>query len=90
VYYVSIVSVLATTTKHTSKVPIGVDGVRSLREEAGPDAVLVAAAGITLETAPLVLEAGANTVAVSAALFRSADPAAEFRKWEDALRGIGI
>ena len=32
-----------------------------------------AAAGITLETAPLVLAAGATTVAVSAAIFRAAD-----------------
>jgi thiamine-phosphate pyrophosphorylase len=56
-----------------------------LREQAGPDVVLVAAAGITLETASLVLAAGANTVAVAAAIFRAADPAAEFRKWLAAL-----
>jgi len=42
---------------------------------------LTAAAGITLDTSPLVLAAGATTVAVSAAIFRADDPAAEFRRW---------
>jgi thiamine-phosphate pyrophosphorylase len=79
--YFSIGPVFATTTKQTDKAPIGVRGVRKLREEAGPDAVLVAAAGITLETAREVLAAGANTVAVAAALFSAADPAAEFVRW---------
>ena len=52
-----------------------------MREKAGPGPVLVAAAGITLETAQEVLAAGASVVAVAAALFRKADPAAEFRRW---------
>jgi thiamine-phosphate pyrophosphorylase len=83
--YFSIGPVFATTTKQTSKAPIGIEGVRLLRTEAGPDAVLVAAAGITLATAPQVLEAGASVLAVAAALFRAADPAAEFRRWVVAL-----
>jgi thiamine-phosphate pyrophosphorylase len=83
--YFSIGPVFATTTKETSKAPIGIEGVRRLRQEAGPDAVLVAAAGITLDTAPLVLAAGATTAAVAAALFRATDPAAEFRRWIVAL-----
>src|SRR6266567_20931 len=77
--YFSIGPVFATTTKQTEKRPIGIEGVRRLREEAGPGAVLVAAAGITMETAPAVLAAGASTVAVAAALFTKPDPAAEFR-----------
>jgi thiamine-phosphate pyrophosphorylase len=83
--YLSIGPVFATTTKHTDKIPIGVEGVRKLRDEAGPEPVLVAAAGITLETAPLVLAAGASTVAVAAGLFRKPDPAAEFRRWVEVL-----
>jgi thiamine-phosphate pyrophosphorylase len=79
--YLSIGPVFPTTTKETSKSPIGPEGVRRLRDEAGPDIVLVAAAGITLATARAVLEAGANTVAVSAAIFRAPDPASEFRRW---------
>lgn len=78
--YLAIGPVYPTTTKQTTKLAIGPEGVRRLREQAGPDAVLVAAAGITLATAPAVLEAGASVVAVSAAIFRAADPAAEFRR----------
>jgi thiamine-phosphate pyrophosphorylase len=79
--YIAIGPVYPTTTKQTKTTPIGLEGVRRLRLAAGPDRVLTAAAGITLETAPLVLAAGASTVAVSAAIFRGEDPAAEFRRW---------
>lgn len=83
--YWSIGPVFPTTTKETAKSPIGIEGVRRLRAQAGPEPVLVAAAGITLETAAAVLDAGASVVAVSAALFRTPDPAAEFRRWIAAL-----
>ena len=79
--YWAVGPVYMTTTKQTSKAPIGPEGVRRLREQAGPGRILTAAAGITLDTAPLILAAGASAVAVSAAIFRAADPAAEFRKW---------
>ena len=81
VNYFAIGPVYPTTTKQTRTTPIGLEGVSRLRIAAGPDRVLTAAAGITLETAPLVLAAGATTVAVSAAMFRAKDPAAEFRRW---------
>jgi thiamine-phosphate pyrophosphorylase len=84
--YFAIGPVFATTTKQTTKQPIGVEGVHRLREQAGPEPVFTAAAGITLETAALVLEAGATTVAVAAAIFRTADPAAEFRRWNERLK----
>lgn len=87
--YFAIGPVFATTTKQTDKAPIGVEGVRKLRAAAGDDVILTAAAGITLETAPLVLEAGASAVAVAAAIFGAADPAAEFRKWNEVL-GVRI
>ncbi|HEV2486454.1 MAG TPA: thiamine phosphate synthase [Terracidiphilus sp.] len=83
--YLAVGPVYLTTTKLTSKAPIGPEGVRKLREQAGPGRVLTAAAGITLDTAPAVLAAGANAVAVSAAIFRTTDPAAEFRKWKAVL-----
>ncbi|HEV2215131.1 MAG TPA: thiamine phosphate synthase [Terracidiphilus sp.] len=83
--YFAIGPVFTTTTKLTDKAPIGTEGVRRLRAEAGPDIVLTAAAGITLANAPAVLEAGATTVAVSAALFSADDPAHEFRRWLLAL-----
>ena len=83
--YFAIGPVFTTTTKQTDKRPIGVDGVRRLRAEAGPDVVLTAAAGITLDTAPRVIEAGATTVAVAAGIFATEDPAAEFRRWRERL-----
>lgn len=83
--YWSIGPVFATTTKETSKQPIGIEGVRRLRAQAGPSPRLVAAAGITLQTAVEALDAGASAVAVAAALFRTANPAAEFRRWSAAI-----
>ncbi|MDR3737055.1 MAG: thiamine phosphate synthase [Acidobacteriaceae bacterium] len=79
--YFSIGPVGHTTTKETAKAPIGIEGVRRLRAEAGPVPVLSAAGGVTLELAPALLEAGASIVTVSAAIFRSPDPAAEFCRW---------
>jgi thiamine-phosphate pyrophosphorylase len=73
--------VYPTRTKQTLKAPIGLEGVRRLRAQAGEGTVLVAVGGITLSTAPAVLEAGASVVAVSEALFHQPDPAVEFRKW---------
>jgi thiamine-phosphate pyrophosphorylase len=79
--YLSIGPVYSTRTKQTTKAPIGPEGVRTLRTEAGPGPLLVAVGGITLGTAAEVLAAGADVVAVSEALFRQPDPAAEFRRW---------
>jgi thiamine-phosphate pyrophosphorylase len=84
--YLAVGPVFTTTTKKTDRPPIGVEGVRRMRALAGPLRVLTCAAGITLETAPLVLDAGATTVAVSAAIFRAADPAVEFQRW---MRRLG-
>ena len=84
--YLAIGPVFPTVTKHTTKPPIGIEGVRKLRAEAGPNVVLSAAAGVTLDTAPAVLTAGATMVAVSAAIFRTADAAAEVRRWLTQLR----
>jgi thiamine-phosphate pyrophosphorylase len=84
--YLAVGPVFETRTKHTEKHPIGIEGVRKLREQAGHGAVLSAAAGITFETAPAVLQAGATMVAVSEAIFRAENPAAEFRRWLQHLR----
>ncbi|MEI9969736.1 MAG: thiamine phosphate synthase [Terracidiphilus sp.] len=83
--YLSIGPIFPTTTKETTKNPIGVAGVRKLREQAGPNVVLVAVGGVTLETVPEILAAGASVIGVSAAIFRAKDPAAEFRRWLHAL-----
>jgi len=83
--YFSVGPVFSTRTKQTSKAPIGVEGVRRLRAQAGVGPILVGVGGITLATAAAVLAAGADVVAVSEALFGRADPAEEFRKWVDEL-----
>lgn len=87
--YLAVGPVYPTTTKQVSKAPIGPEGVRHLRQQAGPGRILSAVAGITLDTAPLVLEAGASMVAVAAALFGAPDPAAEFRRWKAVLGQFG-
>ena len=79
--YFSIGPIGTTRTKQTTKAPIGVEGVRRLRAEAGNGPVLVAVGGITLANAAAVLQAGASVVAVAGALFRNADPAEEFGRW---------
>lgn len=84
--YLAIGPVFETRTKHTDKRPIGVEGVRRLRQQAGSTATLSAAAGITFDTAQSVLDAGASMVAVAEAIFRTDDPAAEFRRWIQHLR----
>jgi thiamine-phosphate pyrophosphorylase len=84
--YFSVGPVFQSQTKQTARGPIGEDGVRKLRAEAGPKPVLVAVGGVTIETAPALLAAGATTVAVSAAIFREEDPVAEFRRWMDELK----
>jgi thiamine-phosphate pyrophosphorylase len=83
--YFSIGPVFDTVTKQTTKPRIGVEGVRRLRQEAGPSAVLVAIGGIKLEVAPAIFAAGASVVALAGAIFRAADPAAEFRRLKAAL-----
>jgi thiamine-phosphate pyrophosphorylase len=83
--YLAVGPVFTTTTKHTDKPPIGIEGVRRMRALAGPDRVLSCAAGVTLATAPEVLAAGGSMVVVSQAIFGAEDPAAEFRRWLAAL-----
>lgn len=84
--YFSIGVVYPTRTKKVTAPPIGIEGVRHLREQAGPGPVLVAIGGITPPRAAAVLAAGATVLAVAGGLFRQPDPAAEFRKWMAELK----
>jgi thiamine-phosphate pyrophosphorylase len=79
--YFSIGPVFPTRTKQTTKTPIGMDGVRRLRDEAGAGPVLAAVGGITLANAAEALGAGATMVAVAGGIFRQKEPASEFRRW---------
>jgi thiamine-phosphate pyrophosphorylase len=79
--YLAIGPAYPTTTKQTTRAPIGPEGVRKMRALAGPKRVLTTAGGITLATAPLLLAAGATSVAVASAIFNTPDPVATFRRW---------
>jgi len=83
--YFSVGVVFPTRTKLVTKPPIGIEGIRHMRQLAGPAPRLVAIGGITLETAVSALDAGADVIAIAGALFRQPDPAAEFRKWKSLL-----
>jgi thiamine-phosphate pyrophosphorylase len=85
--YLSIGPVFSTRTKQTSKKPIGPEGVKWLRAQAGTGPVLVAVGGVTRATAVKVIRAGADVVAVSEGIFGQPDPAAEFRAWLAELEG---
>lgn len=61
--YIAIGPVFGTKTKENPDPVVGLDGVRMARQMVGETA-LVAIGGITLETAPAVLAAGATSVAV--------------------------
>ena len=72
--YVAIGPVFATPTKENPDPVVGLEGVRRVREAVGARP-LVAIGGITPESAPLLLEAGADSVAVIGALLAPGDPA---------------
>jgi thiamine-phosphate diphosphorylase len=66
--YIAVGPVFDTSSKERPDPVVGLEGVRRVREAIG-DVPLVAIGGVTAETAPAVLEAGADSVAVIGALF---------------------
>lgn len=79
VTYVAIGPVFASSTKTSGWPPVGLDLVRRAAALAGGRPI-VAIGGITLETAPSVIEAGAASVAVIGDLM-GPDPAARVREY---------
>jgi len=80
--YVAIGPVFGTATKETGYDRLGLEPVRHAAERAASRAKpLVAIGGITLETAPGVLRAGAAAVAVITDLVANGDPAARVRAY---------
>ena len=67
VSYLAIGPIFETGTKANPDPVVGLDGLRAVRNAIG-DMPLVAIGGITLENAPEVIEAGANSVALINAL----------------------
>jgi thiamine-phosphate pyrophosphorylase len=74
VTYIAIGPVFGTATKDTGYEPVGLERVREAARIAAGRPV-VAIGGITLETAPHVIAAGASSVAVIGDLLTNGDPA---------------
>ncbi len=77
--YLAIGPIFETSTKTSGRNPLGVEGARAVR--AVVKKPLVAIGGITLETAPALLEAGMDGLAVISALKRGGDLEAVARAW---------
>ena len=82
--YVAIGPVFDTSSKENPDPVVGLEGVRRVRAAIGT-LPLVAIGGVTLESAPSVLEAGADSVAVIGALLNTSDPAEITRRTRDFL-----
>jgi thiamine-phosphate pyrophosphorylase len=82
--YIAIGPVFPTETKKNPDPVIGLEGVSEARRLTSKP--LVAIGGITLENAPLVMQAGANAVAVASDLLRAADIEERAREFLAALR----
>lgn len=90
--YVAVGPIFGTRTKDTGYDAVGLDLVREAAARArhvapagqGP-LPIVAIGGITLDTAPAVLEAGAGSVAVISDLLTGGDPAARVRRYVETL-----
>jgi thiamine-phosphate pyrophosphorylase len=82
VSYIAVGPVFSTDTKMTGYASLGLEGVRrAAARTAGRALPLVAIGGVTLETAPDVIHAGASTVAVIGDLVAAGDPAARVRAY---------
>ena len=66
--YVAIGPIFQTGTKANPDPTVGLDGLRAVCEAIGSGIPLVAIGGITLENAPAVIDAGADSVALISAL----------------------
>ena len=83
--YIAIGPVFDTSSKENPDPVVGLEGVRRVRAAAGGSVTLVAIGGVRAESAPSVLEAGADSVAVISALLKTSDPAEITRRTRDFL-----
>jgi thiamine-phosphate pyrophosphorylase len=82
--YVAIGPVFDTSSKENPDPVVGLEGVRRVRAAIGA-LPLVAIGGVTLESAPSLIEAGADSVAVIGALLNTKDSAEITRRTRDFL-----
>lgn len=83
--YLAIGPIFQTSSKHASDSPVGLDGLRQVRQAVGK-IPLVAIGGITSETSQDVLKAGADAIAVISDIWTS--PAQVAAKTEHLLHRI--
>ena len=84
--YVALGPIYPTILKEMRFAPQGLDTIGEWKRRIG-DLPLVAIGGITLERAPGVLAAGADSIAVVTDVLRNADPEARARAFVDVTRG---
>jgi len=84
VTYVAVGPIFGTSTKDTGYDAVGLALVAAAARQAGSRPI-VAIGGITLETAPAVIAAGASCVAVISDLLVGGNPRARVRKYLEAL-----
>lgn len=83
--YLGVGPAYRSTTKHGLPDPIGPSGVAAVA--AAVDVPVVAIGGVTVDTVPALLDAGAYGVAVIGAINDAADPYEAARRFFEALRG---
>lgn len=81
--YIALGPIYPTTVKELRFAPQGLTKIGTWKQEIGK-IPLVAIGGITLDTAPACLAAGADSVAVISDILRHADPESRCRAWATA------
>jgi len=70
--YIAIGPIFPTTSKQSAQLPIGLNGLRQVRQAVG-NIPVVAIGGITFETSQDVLDAGANAISVISNIWTSSE-----------------
>jgi thiamine-phosphate pyrophosphorylase len=83
--YIALGPIYETTLKKMRFAPQGLARIGAWKKQVAP-IPLVAIGGITLERAPAVFEAGADSIAVVSDVTQNADPDARVREWLDLAR----
>ncbi|HZG16522.1 MAG TPA: thiamine phosphate synthase [Candidatus Bathyarchaeia archaeon] len=72
--YIGVGAMYATASKADAGEPIGPAGLKEIREAVGSSLPIVGIGGITIDNAPMVLEAGADGVAIISAITKADSP----------------
>ncbi|MCA1566426.1 MAG: thiamine phosphate synthase [Acidobacteria bacterium] len=78
--YIALGPIFPTRTKENPAPTVGLEALRRVRDRIDPSVALVAIGGITRDTAPAALDAGADSVALISALLTAPEKIAERTK----------